>query len=84
MFRFAVVGKGAVATDPEQTFAVSIADRIADRFTAAFAVVTGGGIVEIKNMPVTLLGGSGSERIDSVGGIFGLPCIGNDLQCQRG
>ena len=83
MFCFALVGKGSVATDPEQTFAVSIADRIADRFTGELGIISGGGIVEIKDMPVTLLDGSGSERIDSVGSISGLPRIGNDLQFQR-
>ena len=83
MFGSAVVRKDAVAVDLEQIFVVSIADLITDRFTAAFAVVTGGGIVEIKDMPVRLLGGLMSERIDSVGSVSGLPRIGNDLQFQR-
>ena len=83
MFCFAVVGEDAVAIDLEQTFVVSIADQITDRFTGELGIIAGGGIVEIKNMSMTFLGGSGSERIDSVGSIFGLPRIGNDLQVQR-
>ena len=83
LFCFAVVGEDAVAINLEQTFVVSIADQITNRFTGELGIIAGGGIVEIKNMSMTLLGGSGSERIDSVGSISGLPRIGNDLQFQR-
>ena len=83
MFGSAVVRKDAVAVDLEQIFVVSFADYVADHFTGELGVIAGGSIVEIKNMPVTLLGGFISERIDSVGSISGLPRIGNDLQFQR-
>ena len=83
MFCFAVVGEDAIAIDFEQSSVVSVADQITDRFTGELGIIAGGGIVEIKNMPVLLLGGFGSARIDSVGSISGLPRIGNDLQFQR-